>query len=281
MRGFEIPEFNRTAKGIPIINMLQIEPDEWINTVITVRDFEKEGYLFFTTKAGISKRVALENFANIRRGGLIAITLRGDDELISVRTTDGEKDIVIATKKGYIIRFREDAVRAMGRVAAGVRGINLRDDDEVVSMEIVEADSYILHVTNKGIGKRTIESEYRRTNRGGKGYYTCRLTDDTGHVVKVKIVTGEEDLILMTIEGVLIRIPIDTIPITGRSTQGVRLIRIQEEEEVATVATIIEEDVVDAELVSEEDAEVLETEAETKEEAESLEEDENPSTEEE
>src|SRR5699024_1616682 len=123
LKGYEIPEFNRTAKGIPIINMLQIEQDEWINTVITVKDFEKEGYLFFTTKAGISKRVELENFANIRRGGLIAITLRGDDELISVRTTDGDKDIVIATKKGYIIRFHEGAVRAMGRVAAGVRGI--------------------------------------------------------------------------------------------------------------------------------------------------------------
>src|SRR5690625_2521796 len=134
LKGYEIPEFNRTAKGIPIINLLQIEKDEWINTIITVKEFDENGYLFFTTKSGLSKRVALPNFANIRRGGLIAINLRDEDELISVRLTDGEKDIVIATKNGYIIRFDDKVVRSMGRVAAGVRGISLRNDDEVVSM---------------------------------------------------------------------------------------------------------------------------------------------------
>ena len=165
--------------------------------------------------------------------------LRDNDELISVRLTDGTKDIGIATKNGYFIRFDENVVRSMGRTAAGVRGIHLRENDEVVSMEIIEEDSYILHVTNKGIGKRTKETEYRKTNRGGKGYFVCKLTEETGHVVSVKIVNGEEDLMLMTVDGVLIRIPVEGIPITGRSTQGVRLIRVVGDEEVATVAKII------------------------------------------
>src|SRR5699024_408082 len=145
LKGYEIPEFGRTAKGLPLINVLQIEKDEWINTIISVREFEDDHYLFFTTRNGISKRVTLSQFANIRRGGLIAINLRDEDELISVRLTDGTKDIAIATKAGYIIRFEEDEVRAMGRTAAGVRGIRLRDDDQVVAMEIVEEDNYILH----------------------------------------------------------------------------------------------------------------------------------------
>lgn len=242
LKGYEIPEYSRTAKGLPIINILQIEQDEWINTVIAVKDYDEEDYLFFTTKQGVSKRVALPLFANIRKGGIIAIHLRDDDELISVRLTDGAKDIGIATKDGYFIRFDETVVRAMGRNAAGVRGIHLRDGDEVVSMEIIEDDAYILHVTNKGIGKRTEVDQYRKTNRGGKGYFVCRLTEDTGHVVSVKIVSGTEDLMLITVDGVLIRIPVDGIPITGRNTQGVRLIRVQGEEEVATVAKITEED---------------------------------------
>lgn len=266
LKGYEIPEYGRTAKGLPIINILQIEQDEWINTVIAVKDYDEEDYLFFTTKQGISKRVALPLFANIRKGGIIAIHLRDDDELISVRLTDGTKDIGIATKDGYFIRFDETVVRAMGRNAAGVRGIHLREGDEVVSMEIIEDDAYILHVTNKGIGKRTEVEQYRKTNRGGKGYFVCRLTEDTGHVVSVKIVNGPEDLMLITVDGVLIRIPVDGIPITGRNTQGVRLIRVQGDEEVATVAKITEEDVKEDDAQTEEEetsqAEVEETEEE-------------------
>lgn len=242
LKGYEIPEFGRTAKGLPIINLLQIEKGEWINTVITVREYDENDFLFFTTKKGLSKRVSLPHFKNIRRGGLIAINLRDEDELISVRLTDGTKDIGIATKHGYIIRFDEKVVRSMGRTASGVKGIDLRENDEVVSMEIIEKDSYILHVTNKGIGKRTLENQYRKTNRGGKGYYVCRLTEETGHVVAVKIVNGDEDLMLITIHGVLIRIPVEDISITGRNTQGVRLIRLQGEEEVATVAKIAEDE---------------------------------------
>ncbi len=249
LKGYDIPEFGRTSKGLPIINLLQIEKDEWINTIITAEEYREDGYLFFATKQGLVKRVALSQFKNIRRGGLIAIHLRENDELISVRLTDGSKDIGIATKNGYFIRFDENVVRSMGRAAAGVRGIYLRENDEVVSMEIIEEDSYILHVTNKGIGKRTKELEYRKTNRGGKGYYVCKLTEETGHVVNVKVVNGDEDLMLMTVDGVLIRIPVSGIPVTGRSTQGVRLIRIVDDEEVATVTKVEKEEELEEEEI--------------------------------
>src|SRR5699024_5670233 len=148
---------------------------------------------------------------------------------------------------GYLIRFEEEQVRSMGRTAAGVRGISLRDDDEVVSMEILEKDSQVLHVTNKGVGKRTPEDQYRITNRGGKGIFTCKLTDETGHVVAVKAVTGEEDIMLITVDGVLIRIPVESISQTGRNTQGVRLIRLQEGEEVATIAKVTDDEEEEAE----------------------------------
>ncbi|WP_026908481.1 DNA gyrase subunit A [Paucisalibacillus globulus] len=242
VKGYEIPEFSRTAKGLPIINLLQIEKEEWINAVISVSEFSEDWNFFFTTKKGISKRTSLSQFANIRKGGLIALGLREDDELMSVRLTDGTKDIMIATKHGSLIRFPEEQVRLMGRTAAGVRGISLRDDDEVVSMEILDSGLQILHVTNKGLGKRTPEDQYRITNRGGKGIFTAKLTDETGHVVSVKAVKGDEDLMLITAAGVLIRIPVEGISQTGRNTQGVRLIRLQEDEEVATVAIIEHED---------------------------------------
>lgn len=253
LKGYEIPEYGRTAKGIPIINILQIDQDESINTVISVENYNEEDFLFFTTKQGISKRVNLSQFKNIRKGGIIAIRMQDEDELISVRLTNGNNDIGIATKHGYFIRFDENEVRAMGRMAAGVRGISLRNDDEVVSMEIIEEDSYILHVTNKGIGKRTAEEQYRKTRRAGKGYFVCKLTDDTGHVVSVKIVDGNEDVMLMTVAGVLIRIPVSGIPITGRNTQGVRLIRLQDNEEVATVTKIMEEDIEENEIENDEE----------------------------
>lgn len=253
-KGYEIPEFGRTAKGLPIINLLQIEKEEWINAVITVKDFVDDWYLFFTTRHGISKRSPLSQFSNIRKGGLIAVSLKEDDELISVRLTDGTKDIMIATKQGYLIRFEEEQVRSMGRTAAGVRGISLRKEDEVVSMEILEEDMQVLHVTNKGVGKRTPADQYRKTNRGGKGIFTCKLTEETGYVVAVKAVTGEEDLMLITVAGVLIRIPVSSISQTGRNTQGVRLIRLQEEEEVATVAKVAREEEILDEIDEEEEA---------------------------
>lgn len=235
-RGYEVPEFSRTAKGIPIVNLLQIEKDEWVNAVISVSEYTEDAYFFFTTRNGISKRTKLSQFANIRKGGLIAVGLHDDDELISVRKTDGTKDIMLGTRNGYIIRFNEDQVRSMGRNAAGVRGISLRNGDEVVSMDILDEGLKVLHVTNKGVGKQTPEDQYRVTKRGGKGIFTCKLTE--GHVVTVKAVTSEEDIMLITVDGVLIRIPVRDISETGRNTQGVRLIRLHEEEEVATVAKI-------------------------------------------
>ncbi|RDW15258.1 DNA gyrase subunit A [Oceanobacillus arenosus] len=241
-KGYEVPEFSRTAKGLPIINMLQIEKGEWINAVISVNEYRDDAYLFFTTKEGITKRTSLSMFANIRKGGIIAVGLREEDELISVKLTDGTKDIMIATQNGYLIRFEETQIRSMGRTAAGVKGISLRGDDVVVSMEIIEKDSKILHVTSNGFGKQTPELEYRRINRGGKGVFTCKLNEKTGHVVAVKAVTGDEDLMLITIAGVLIRIPVASISETGRSTMGVHLIRLQDGEEVATVAKIEHEE---------------------------------------
>jgi DNA gyrase subunit A len=242
LKGYEIPEFSRTAKGLPIINLLQVENGEWINAVIAVEEYNEEAYLLFTTKHGIAKRTSLSMFANIRKGGLIAVHLRDEDELISVRLSDGKNDMMIATRNGYLIRFEENQIRPMGRTAAGVKGISLRDDDEVVSMEIVKPDSYILHVTENGYGKQTPEREYRKINRGGKGVLTCRITDKTGKVVKVKTVQGDEDLMLITVDGVLIRIPVEEISETGRNAMGVRLIRLQDEEYVATVAKIEDEE---------------------------------------
>nr|WP_218119007.1 DNA gyrase subunit A [Salimicrobium halophilum] len=238
IKGYEIPEFSRTAKGLPIINLLNIENDEWINDVIAVEEFVEDWYFIFTTKHGITKRTSLSKFANIRRGGLIALTLREDDELISVRLTDGEQDVMIGTQNGYLIRFPEDQIRSMGRSAAGVKGISLRGDDRVVSMEIIDDTREVLTVTDKGFGKRTPASEYRITNRGGKGILTCNLTERNGKVVSTKAVTGEEDLMIMTASGVLIRMAAGSISLTGRNTQGVRLIRLQEGEEVSTVARL-------------------------------------------
>ncbi|WP_411955605.1 DNA gyrase subunit A [Alkalibacillus sp. S2W] len=252
-KGYEIPEFSRTAKGLPLINVIEIDQDEWVNAVITVKEYVRDWYIFFTTKNGISKRTTLEQFANIRRGGLRAINLREDDELISVRLTDGSKQMMIGTKAGHLIRFNEEDVRVMGRTASGVKGISLREDDAVVSMDILEPGSEVLTVTSKGYGKRTPEEEYRMQNRGGKGILTCKLNPRNGHVVAVKPVTGEEDLMIMTIDGVLIRMSSKSISTTGRNTQGVKLIRLGDQEEVATVARIEKEDETEDEIEDQEE----------------------------
>jgi DNA gyrase subunit A len=243
-KGYEIPEFSRTAKGIPIINLLGIEKDEWINAIIPVSEFEDDWYLFFTTKHGISKRSPITSFAHIRNNGLIALGLREEDELISVRLTDGNKDIIIGTKKGQLIRFHETDVRSMGRTATGVKGITLADDDEVVGMEVLEENSEVLIVTQNGYGKRTPAEEYRLQHRGGKGIKTCNITEKNGPLVSVEAVIGEEDIMLITTGGVLIRMAVGDISTMGRNTQGVRLIRLDEDdgEYVATVAKVEKEE---------------------------------------
>ncbi|MBU8881292.1 DNA gyrase subunit A [Bacillus sp. FJAT-29790] len=239
-KGYEIPEFSRTAKGIPIINLLGIEKDEWVNAIIPVEEFADDWFLFFTTKKGISKRSPLTSFANIRNNGLIALNLREDDELISVRLTDGTKEIIIGTSNGMLIRFPEDDVRSMGRTATGVKGISLREEDEVVGMEVLEEDTQILIVTKNGYGKRTPSEEYRIQGRGGKGIKTCNITEKNGSLISMRAVTGEEDLMLITTGGVLIRMAVSDISTMGRNTQGVRLIRLDEaqNEFVATVAKV-------------------------------------------
>ncbi len=274
-KGYEIPEFSRTAKGIPIINLLGINKDEWVNAVIPVEEFVDEWFLFFTTKEGISKRSPLTSFGNIRNNGLIALNLREGDELISVRLTDGSKEIIIGTKNGQLIRFPETDVRSMGRTATGVKGITLDSDDEVVGMEVLEENSEILMVTKKGYGKRTPEMEYRVQGRGGKGIKTGNITDKNGTIVAVKVVTGEEDIMLITTGGVLIRMAVGDISTMGRNTQGVRLIRINdsEGEYVATVAKVEKEEEKLEEALAEEE-EILDAET-TEETAEAPSEDEN------
>ena len=262
-RGYEIPEYSRTAKGLPIINLLGIEKDEWINTIIPVAEFEDDWYLFFTTKHGISKRSPISSFMNIRTSGLIAVNLREDDELISVRLTDGTKDMIIGTKNGLLIRFDETDVRSMGRTATGVKGISLGQDDEVIGMEVLEEGSDILIVTHNGYGKRTPEHEYRVQNRGGKGIKTCNITEKTGTLVGMKVVNGEEDIMLITTGGILIRMDVHDISTLGRNTQGVRLIRLNGEDEfVATVAKVEKEEPEDEANIDDEDGAELNLESE-------------------
>ncbi|AVM22347.1 DNA gyrase subunit A [Bacillus pumilus] len=262
-KGYEIPEFGRTAKGIPIINLLEVEKGEWINAIIPVSEFDEDSYLFFTTRHGVSKRTSLSQFANIRNNGLIALSLRDEDELMAVRLTNGEKQIIIGTKKGMLIRFDETDVREMGRTAAGVKGITLAEDDIVVGMEILEPDANVLIVTEKGYGKLTPEKEYRVQSRGGKGLKTCKMTDNNGPLVTVKATNAEaeEDLMIITGSGVIIRMAVSDISTTGRVTQGVRLIRLGDDEHVATVA-LVEQSQEDEEENSEENVENIESDQE-------------------
>ncbi|MEC2055144.1 DNA gyrase subunit A [Peribacillus psychrosaccharolyticus] len=243
-KGYEIPEYGRTAKGLPLINLIEIEKGEWVNAIIPVKEFVDDWSLFFTTKHGISKRSPLSSFAHIRNNGLIAVGLREDDELISVRLTNGDKHIAIGTKDGMMIRFHETDVRSMGRTAAGVKGISLREGDEVIGMEILEESEEVLIVTKHGYGKRTPAEEYRIQTRGGVGIKTCNVTEKNGELIALKTVSGEEDLMLITAAGVLIRMAVEDISKTGRNTQGVKLIRLEasENEYVSTVAMIEREE---------------------------------------
>ncbi|WP_332692435.1 DNA gyrase subunit A [Halalkalibacter lacteus] len=258
LKGYEIPELGRTAKGIPIINLLQIEQGEYISTVIPIEEFTEDAYLFFLTKYGVAKRTELSSFANIRKGGLFAINLREEDELHGVRLTDGKQELIIGTKQGMSIRFPENDVRLMGRTAAGVRGISLSVDDHVVGMDIIEEGHDVLIVTEKGYGKRTPIEEYRVQNRGGKGIKTCNITDRNGPLVSLKIVSSEHDIMIITASGVIIRTQVEGISTTGRNTQGVTLIRVNEGEEVATVARVDIDDDEDIEETGEETAETVE-----------------------
>lgn len=238
LKAYEIPDLSRTARGTPIINLLQIEQGETVNAVIPVEAFDPDCYLFFGTRQGIVKKTPLDDYSNIRRVGLIAINLREDDDLISVKLTDGKQEIIIGTADGMSIRFPESDVRSMGRSATGVKGIALDDDDRVIDLDVVDPEQEVLIVTAKGYGKRTPVSEYRTQSRGGKGIKTLNVTEKNGPIAGLKMVEDGEDLMIMTASGTMIRMNMDTISSMGRNTQGVRLINIRDEDSVATVTRV-------------------------------------------
>lgn len=235
IKAYEIPDLSRTARGTPIINLIQIEQGESINAVIPIEEFVEDSYLFFATQHGIIKKTPLDDYANIRKGGLIAINLREDDALIEVKLTDGQQEMIIGTAQGMSIRFPESDVRSMGRSATGVKGINLDESDAVIGMDIVDTSLDILIVTAKGYGKRTPVMDYRIQSRGGKGIKTINVTEKNGPVVGLKVVKTEEDLMIITASGTLIRTSMGEISTMGRNTQGVRLINIRDDDSVATV----------------------------------------------
>ncbi|MBN2981193.1 DNA gyrase subunit A [Cohnella algarum] len=236
LKAYEIPDLSRTARGTPVINLIQIEQGETINFVIPVESMEPNRYLFFATRNGIVKKTPLDDYANIRKVGLIAISLREDDDLIGVKLTDGKQEIVMGTAQGMSIRFSEQDVRAMGRSATGVKGIQLDENDSVIDMDVVDPERDVLIVTAKGYGKRTPMTEYRTQTRGGKGIKTLNVTDKNGSIVSLKVVQDDEDLMIITTNGTLIRMSMSGINTMGRITQGVKLINVKEDESVATVA---------------------------------------------
>ncbi|PWI56803.1 DNA gyrase subunit A [Sulfoacidibacillus thermotolerans] len=241
LMAYEVPELGRTAKGVPIINLLNIEQGEKISAVIPVSKedlLSDDFYLFTATRDGIIKKTSLSAFSNIRKVGLIALSIREDDELIGVRLTDGKREIIMGTKYGMSIRFPESDVRPMGRTAAGVKGITLEKDDEIVGMDVVQPNTTVLVVSTKGYGKRTSIDDYRTQTRGGKGIKTLNVTEKNGNIVALKVVHAHEDLMIITNTGVAIRLPIDEISVRSRNTQGIRLINLSDDSEVSSVARV-------------------------------------------
>ncbi|MFG5478846.1 DNA gyrase subunit A [Enterococcus faecalis] len=253
-KGYEIPEYGRTAKGIPVINLLGIDSAEKIQAIISVEGKAEAGkYLFFTTLKGTVKRTAVTAFSNIRSNGLIAISLKEDDELVNVVTTNGKQKMIIGTHAGYSVTFDENTVRDMGRTASGVRGIRLRENDYVVGAAILDENKEVLVITENGYGKRTKASEYPVKGRGGKGIKTANITEKNGPLAGLTTVNGDEDILLITNKGVIIRFNVDSVSQTGRATLGVRLMRMEDGAKVVTMA------VVEPEEVEEEIVEVVET----------------------
>ena len=230
LKGYEIPEFSRNSKGIPIINLLQIEKDEVINTVLKVTKNDEAKNIIFATKHGIVKKTKLEDFENIRQSGKIAITLKEEDELISVAKSTGNDDIMMCSSDGRMCRFNENEIRVMGRTASGVRGINLSNDDVCIGMSVCVEDEQILVVSTNGFGKRTDIEEYRKTKRGSKGVKTLNVNDKTGKVIGFKSVKSDKDLMIITDKGIIIRLAIESISKMGRVTQGVKLIHLKDDE---------------------------------------------------
>jgi len=240
LKGYEIPEFSRQSKGLPIINLIQVEKDEYISSVIKLDREESNKYLLFATKKGLVKKTLLTEFENIRATGKISISLKDTDELISVKKTSGEDNVLLASSSGKVVKFKETDLRVMGRTASGVKGINL-DGYECVSAEIVREDDLILIVTNKGYGKKTKVSEYRETKRGSKGVKALTITEKNGLIVSVKIVEDNKELVIMSNNGMAMRMPLDQISTLGRSAQGVRLINLKDDNLVSTISLVEKE----------------------------------------
>ena len=240
LKAYEIPEASRTARGTAIVNLIQLQPEEKITAVIPISKFEEGHYLFMATRKGIVKKTPILDYANVRKTGLAAISLREEDELIEVKATDNTKDIILVTKYGQCIRFKETDVRVTGRVSMGVRGINLVDNDEVVGMQMSNQGDYLLIVSENGMGKRTAVSEFSVQLRGGKGVKCYKITEKTGNVVGVKAVNEENEIMLITTEGIIIRLQCSGISILGRITSGVKLMDMAENISVASIAKVRE-----------------------------------------
>ncbi|MFX3887345.1 DNA gyrase subunit A [Streptococcus suis] len=239
LKGYEIPEYGRTAKGLPVVNLLKLEENEAIQTIINVtKDQEADSYLFFATRQGVVKRTSVSEFANIRQSGLKALNLKEDDELINVFLTNGQADIIMGTKFGYSVRFTETDVRNMGRTATGVRGINLREGDQLVGATMISDDQEVLVLTEKGFGKRTPASEYPTKGRGGKGIKTLKVAEKNGSLAGLTTVSGDEDIMVITDTGVIIRTSVANISQTGRSTMGVKVMRLNDEAKIMTFALV-------------------------------------------
>ena len=242
IKAYEIPEASRTARGTAIINLLQLQPEEKITAVIPINEFKKGNYLFMATKNGLVKKTPIEDYENVRKTGLAAIALREDDELIEVKFTDNKKDIILVTKFGQCIRFNETDVRSTGRVSMGVRGINLQEEDEVIGMQLTCQGDYLLIVSENGLGKRTSISEFTRQNRGGKGVKCYKITEKTGNVIGVKAVNSENEIMMITTEGIIIRLECEGISILGRITSGVKLMDLKDDITVASIAKVREKE---------------------------------------
>ena len=239
LKGYEIPEYGRTAKGLPIVNLLKLDEGETIQTIINVQaEHDTHSYLFFTTRHGVVKRTSVTEFANIRQNGLKALNLKEEDELINVFLTNGQADIIIGTKMGYAVRFNENKVRNMGRSATGVRGVNLRTGDHVVGASVISDNQEVLVITEKGYGKRTLASEYATKGRGGKGMKTANITEKNGPLAGLMAVNGDEDLMIITNTGVIIRTNVANISQTGRATLGVKVMRLDKGAQIVTFTSV-------------------------------------------
>ena len=239
LKGYEIPEYGRTAKGLPIVNLLKLDEGESIQTIINVEsERSDDAYLFFTTRHGVVKRTSVKEFANIRQNGLKALNLKDEDELINVLLTEEDTDIIIGTKFGYAVRFNQSAVRGMSRIATGVKGVNLREGDTVVGASVITDQDEVLIITEKGYGKRTVATEYPTKGRGGKGMKTANVAEKNGPLSGLLTVKGDEDLMIITDTGVMIRTNVANISQTGRSTMGVKVMRLDQDAKIVTFTTV-------------------------------------------